>query len=476
MTDTDYRHYASSVDRVLPPYSCLWSEGTPPHSVVGSASLAQPTLRDRIDVDVCIVGGGFTGLWTAWHLKQLDPSIRIAVLEKNHVGFGASGRNGGWVQTALPSSIPEIASAHSATEAMAVHRAMVETVEAVGSFARRHAPTAYFAHAGQLQVARTQSQLTRLRRWVDDHHRIGMTADDYRWMSAEEVSAKVDVSSVLGGYYTPHCAVVNPVPLVAALAARCGSLGVEIFESTAVTNMEPNLATTSSGSVRSTFVVRATEGYTAGLAGHRRDLIPVFSLMIATEPLDEATWDEIGWRDRFTLSDGRLGVIYAQRTADGRIAFGGRGAPYRFGSASDDTYSDCPVAHSKLKSVLIDLFPVLADTGITHRWGGVLGVPRDWQASVGLDRTTGLAWGGGYVGDGLAATHLAGRTLADLMLGVDSPITTLPWVDHRSKRWEPEPFRFIGVRAVSRLASSVDEAEKDGKSARIRSRAFDAFM
>jgi glycine/D-amino acid oxidase-like deaminating enzyme len=208
--------------------------------------------------------------------------------------------------------------------------------------------------------------------------------------------------------------------------------------------------------VRADVVVRATEGYTARLAGHRRALAPVYSLMIATEPLPTAFWDEIGWAGRETLTDGRNLIIYAQRTADDRIALGGRGAPYHFGSVVSDRHDRNAGVFRALHDTLVDLFPAAAGARITHHWGGPLGVPRDWFTSVGLDRSTGLAWAGGYVGDGVAASNLAGRTLADLVLERDTELVRLPWVGHRSPRWEPEPLRWAGVNAGLRLAAITD--------------------
>jgi glycine/D-amino acid oxidase-like deaminating enzyme len=212
--------------------------------------------------------------------------------------------------------------------------------------------------------------------------------------------------------------------------------------------------------VRATTVVRATEGYTRTLRGQERAIVPVYSLMIATEPLSEEFWAGAGLADRQTFADFRHLVIYGQRTADGRLAFGGRGAPYHFGSAIRPEYDRDAGVHEALRRTLVDLFPALAGVEITHRWGGPLGIARDWFTSVGLDRATGLAWAGGYVGDGVSTTNLAGRTLCDLILERDSGLTALPWVGHRSRQWEPEPLRYLGINAGLRLAESADRAEQ----------------
>ncbi len=190
--------------------------------------------------------------------------------------------------------------------------------------------------------------------------------------------------------------------------------------------------------------------------------------MVATEPLTEAFWAEAGLTERATFSDFRHMIIYGQRTRDGRIAFGGRGAPYHFGSAVRPSYDEVASVHALLRSTLIELFPALAQVEITHAWGGPLGLPRDWHSSVGLDRHRGLAWAGGYVGDGVSTTNLAGRTLADLILGDVTDLTALPWVNHQSRAWEPEPLRWLGVNAGLWTMKLADHREgRSGRPSRL---------
>jgi glycine/D-amino acid oxidase-like deaminating enzyme len=185
----------------------------------------------------------------------------------------------------------------------------------------------------------------------------------------------------------------------------------------------------------------------------------VYSLMVATEPVPPATWESIGLAGRPTFSDGRHVIVYGQRTADGRLAFGGRGAPYHFGSRVRPGFDHEPAVFEDLRATLTDLLPQLEHVAFTHAWGGPIGIARDWHPSVGHDPATGLGWAGGYVGDGVAASNLAGRTLADLVTGRHTGITALPWVGHRSRRWEPEPARWLGVNAGLRLATSADREE-----------------
>jgi glycine/D-amino acid oxidase-like deaminating enzyme len=264
---------------------------------------------------------------------------------------------------------------------------------------------------------------------------------------------------VLGGTYTPHCAAIHPERLVRGLAEVVSRRGVSLFERTPVLRIDPGQLVTATGTVRARYLIRATEGYTARLPGLRRTVAPVYSLMIATAPLPQSVWAEIGLAGRPTFSDLRHLIIYGQRTADGRLAFGGRGAPYHLGSAVRPSFDRVPAVFAALRRTLAELFPVLGDVAVTHGWGGPIGVPRDWCASVGLDRSTGLGWAGGYVGDGVATTNLAGRTLADLITGTDSEITRLPWVGHRSPLWEPEPLRWFGVNAGLQVMSLADRQE-----------------
>jgi glycine/D-amino acid oxidase-like deaminating enzyme len=244
--------------------------------------------------------------------------------------------------------------------------------------------------------------------------------------------------------------------------------GVRVHEQTRVTSITPGRAVTDHGTVRADVVVRATEGYPPTVAGPRRAVAPVHSLIIATEPLPAGVWEEIGLRRRETFTDHRHLIIYGQRTADDRLVFGGRGAPYQFGSRTISEFAAGHRVFRHLHRTLVDLLPVVAGSKVTHSWGGALGVPRDWCASVGLDRSTGLAWAGGYVGDGVSTTNLAGRTLADLVLDRETALVRLPWVGHRSRPWEPEPLRWMGINAGLRAATAADLEERlTGRPSRI---------
>jgi glycine/D-amino acid oxidase-like deaminating enzyme len=448
----------------------LWWDGLPGPLEVRAG------LPGDVEVDVAIVGGGFTGLWTAYYLAEADPSLRIAVLERDVVGFGASGRNGGWCSAlfAVPETKLDQVAGPGAGAAM--RRAMIDTVGEVGRVVAAEPIECGFAHGGTVVLARTGVQVERTRLEVAEARAAGIGEDDLRLLSAAEASALARTTSVLGGTYTPHCAAVDPARLVRGLAEATERRGVTIYEQTEARTLRPGAVETMRGMVRATTVVRATEGYTRTLRGEERTLVPVYSLMIATEPLPDSFWDRAGLARRETFADHRHLVIYGQRTEDGRMAFGGRGAPYHFGSAIRPEYDRDGTVHEALRHTLVDLFPALADAEITHKWGGPLGIARDWFTSVGLDPATGLAWAGGYVGDGVSTTNLAGRTLRDLILGRATDLTALPWVGHRSKRWEREPLRYLGINAGLRLAASADHAEERSGRATWHARALDRVI
>jgi glycine/D-amino acid oxidase-like deaminating enzyme len=443
----------------------------------GGFPARRPSLPGPIEADVCIVGGGYTGLWTAYYLAGLRPGWRIVVLEAAFAGYGASGRNGGWVTAALPGSRARYArAAGGAAGVRALEEALRGTVDEVGRVCAAESIDCDFTKGGTLAVATSPSQLARMREGLAGIREWGDGDDVYQFLSSAETRARVNVAGALGGLYAPASARIQPAALAAGLAAAAERRGVEIYEATPASLIEPAggasgavpsgtgagaVARTKFGDVRARSVLRCTEGYTAALPGLRRALLPMNSHMVVTEPLAPAAWQEIGWDGCETLGDEAHAYMYAQRTADGRIALGGRGVPYRFGSATDHLGTTDASTVTALTQVLRRLFPAAAGAGIEHAWCGVLGVPRDWCASVTYHAASGMGWAGGYTGHGVAAANLAGRTLADLVTGEKSELTTLPWVGHRSRTWEPEPARWAGVHglyALYRLADRLESA------------------
>ncbi|GAA5030828.1 NAD(P)/FAD-dependent oxidoreductase [Microbacterium fluvii] len=417
----------------------------------------RPALPGDRQVDVAIVGAGYTGLWTAYYLKTLQPDLRIAVLERRFAGFGASGRNGGWLTNSVTGGRAQYGRDGGARQ----QAAMNDTVDEVIRVADAEGIDADIRKGGELEVARGAAQQARLEAAYADESSWPHT-DAERW-DAAEVAARLRVAGATGAIWHPHCASIHPAKLARGLAEAVERLGVEIWEDTTVRVIEPGRAITDRGTVSAAHVIRATEGFTADLAGEHRTWLPMNSSMIATEPLRADFWDEIGWSRGETLGDFAHVYMYAQRTADDRIAFGGRGVPYRYGSRVDTDGRTQQRTIENLTGLLRRFFPAAADVPIAHAWAGVLGVPRDWSPTVGVDRATGLGWAGGYVGTGVATTNLAGRTLADLVLDRDTDLVSLPWVGHRARKWEPEPLRWLAVQAIYGAYHLADAHEARGR-------------
>lgn len=441
--------------------------------------LRQPlgtTLETEVDTDVAIIGAGFTGLWTAYYLQQVAPDTRIAIIEAEHAGFGASGRNGGWCSALFPASMAAVARMSDRDAAIRLQDAMHATVDEVARVANVEGWDIQGAKGGTVVAARSPLQWERAREEIAEWRSWGYGEDDYALLGPNAARDMLDATDVIGATYTPHCMAINPARLVRSLARTVVARGAALYEHSPALAWEPGIVRTPRGSVRAQYVVRATEGYTVSLEGQRRAMVPIYSLMLATEPLSEADWSGIGLAKRQTFSDGRHLIIYGQRTADGRLAFGGRGAPYHFGSRIRPEFDREPAVFAELWRVLVDMFPHLADRAVTHTWGGPLGVPRDWFASCGLDTANGMAWSGGYVGDGVGTANLGGRTLADLIAGRDTDLTSLPWVGHRSPSWEPEPLRWLGTGLGLKAMGSADHVEaRTGRPAR-RAKVFSRFL
>lgn len=440
------------------------SAAAPSHwlAEIGPIEPRAPLDGDR-DADVCIVGAGFTGLWTAYELRRAAPDLEVMVLDAHHAGFGASGRNGGWVLGEISGSQKRWLSRGGVSGAAAIGRAIEGAVSEIEAFIERERVDCGLRRGGALTLACSEPQMRRLRIEIDKD--LGKRA---QLLDAAAAFARVHAANVVGGVHLPRCARVQPAKLVRALAMSVERAGARLFESTPVSAIENGVAVTPSGRVRADVIVRATEGYTAQLRGLRRTLLPLNSAMIVTKPLDQEHWSQIGWAGQETVRDGAHRFVYLQRTADGRIAIGGRGVPYRFGSSTEREGAVPSQTVHELWARLLALFPCLDGVGIDAAWHGVLGVARDWMPAVGLDRGRKLAWAGGYAGEGLAASNLAGRTLCDLLLDRDSELTRLPWVGPFARRWPPEPLRFLGARCVYAMYRHADQREtSSGRPSRL---------
>jgi glycine/D-amino acid oxidase-like deaminating enzyme len=431
----------------------LWHEQV---VAAGDPLTPRPPLPGDTEADVCIVGAGYTGLWTAYCLLRDDPGLRVVVVEREVAAFGASGRNGGWCSALFPASTAALARRHGAAAALAMRTAMRAAVDDVGAVVAEEGIACDWRKGGTVALVRTPAQLVRARVEAE-----GSGADEIALVGQAEAAALVGASRVLGATVTPHCARVQPARLARGLASAVERRGGRIAEGTTAMSIGPRRVVTDRGVVRARVTVRATEAWSAGLAP--RSVAPVYSLIVATRPLPASFWCVAGLANGETFTDHRHLTVYGQRSADDRLVFGGRGAPYHWRSQIRPAFDRDPRVFAGLRAAAIDLFPALRPDDFTHCWGGPLGIPRDWHASVGLDPNDtggGAGWAGGYVGDGVATSYLAGRTLGALVLGRDDPVTALPWVGHRSRRWEPEPLRWLLVNAGLRLMTMADTEER----------------
>lgn len=447
--------------------TCLWQDGV----ATPGRTADDDTIRLPNDVDVVIVGAGYTGLWTAHYLNIASPSTSILVVEANHVGFGASGRNGGWCSSILPMSLDRVAAMSSREEAVRLQHLMYETVDEVGRQATSLGIDCGYKKGGYIGAIRDQRQMQVAHDSVREASSWGLAGDRVQLLDADTARQRLNTTRLLGALFHPDCAAIQPYHLVTGLARSLRQRGVLIAEHTAALDLDSRLVNTSRGPVRARHVIQATEAYSTRWKSQRRRVVPLYSMMIATEPLDDSTWSAIGLSERETFADLRRLVIYGQRTADGRIAFGGRGAPYHYASRISPSFDQHIPTKEALEHTLRDMFPVLRDVATTHHWGGPLAAARDWTMSVGPD--AGVLKGGAYVGDGVATSNLVGRILADLVAGHDTELTRVPFVGHRSRRWEPEPLRWIGINSLATLATWSDTSRPGAK---LAGRIVDSFL
>ncbi len=444
----------------------LWHATAPARSSIDGGGAVQ-TLQGDVDVDVAIVGGGFSGLWTAYQLLEADPAIRVAVLEASRVGFGASGRNGGWLMAAPPADlrvwerkfgIDAVRRAQGVLLDAVREVAAIDGLEQLGSGVRL---------AGALTVARSAAEEARLRARHDALVRWGWPAHRISWLDADDVRERTGARGVRGGQHVEPCGTLHPVALVRGLAEAVRRRGGQLYERTRATEIATGrVVCEGAGVVRAAKVVLATEAFTIQQPGQGRRYLPLASTMIATAPLPSEIQAQIGWQAGEAVGDARHLFFYAQHTRDGRIAIGGRGAPYRLGSGLAIDGDADPATTARLEQTLRELWPQTEGVPVEHRWSGSLAVPRDWCASCGVDPQTGIGWLGGYAGHGVAASFVLARSLAAQLRGVPDPDGPQPWTAHRARAWEPEPLRWLASQAIVRILGSADEVEARGGTAR----------
>ncbi|MGF6629833.1 glycine/D-amino acid oxidase-like deaminating enzyme [Pseudomonas frederiksbergensis] len=423
--------------------------------------LARPALEQDLDVDVAIIGAGYTGLWTAYYLKRLAPGLNIAIVEAQTAGFGASGRNGGWLMGNLLGE-DRLLAGLPAEQRRASFELLHSIPDEVEIVLEREGIDCDYRKGGALYcAARYPEQEASLRDYLDALYRQGLTEADYRWLNTEQLAQQIRIAKPYGGIYAPHVATIHPAKLVRGLARTVERMGVKIYENSPVTQWQSGSLRTARAQVRSRWIVPAVEGYAVTLPPLGRYQLPVQSLLVATEPLSAATWDDIGLSHGQAFSESSRQVTYGQRTADNRLVFGARGG-YQFAGKLRHDF-ELSASEVQLRRYLFgELFPQLKNVRITHAWGGNLGMSRRFKPHMLCDQASGIALSGGYGGEDVGASNLGGRTLADLILRRDTELVRQPWVIAEGgldalKAWEPEPCRWLGYNAIIRSFVHEDQ-------------------
>ena len=426
----------------------------------------RPTLSASTTVDVAILGGGYSGLWTAYYLLRANPGLRVAILEREIVGFGASGRNGGWCSSRFPVTPAVLEERYGAEAARQLILAMFASVDEVGRVCTEEGISADYRKGGILSLARGVHQLPMIRASYAAYERLGL-GDRFKLLRVEECCERVRVANVHGGLYTHEGASLHPGRLVRGLAAVVERRGGAIYENTDVTEVRSGSDArfiTAAGELRAErAILLAGEAYLTSLRQYHRSLLPMYSLISLTEPLKEHQWRAIGWQNHESLASNRFTVDYLTRTTDGRILFGRRGAPYAFGSRISDQQDVHEPTFARVHRAVLEWFPALRGIQFTHNWGGPVGVPRDWMPSVQFDPASRLGIIRGYTGQGVATSNLAGRLLSLLVGNCPSELEKLPLTHHRSPDWEPEPVRWLVVRYMQRAFQRIDETLEAGR-------------
>jgi glycine/D-amino acid oxidase-like deaminating enzyme len=432
----------------------------------GEPLTPRPALDRSREVDVAILGGGYSGLWTAYYLLRANPGLRVAVVEREIAGYGASGRNGGWCSPRFPLSAATMTRRFGPEAARAVLLALQSAVEEIREVCDRESIDACFRSCGTLTVARGAHQVPALKSSLAAYERLGLSKR-YRYLRPAEVAERVLVTNVHGGLYTSDGASLHPGRLVRGLARAVEAHGGVIYEQTQVTKFQggqqPRLVTEAGELRAKKAIVLAGEAYQTGLHKLHRALLPVYSLICLTEPLTAEQWQQIGWANGENLASTRNTVVYLTRTPDGRVLFGSRGAPYAYGSRITDAQDRHAETIELIQKSVLDWFPALVGIRFTHAWGGPVGMPMDWTPAVRFDPRKRIGFAGGYTGQGVATSNLAAIMLAAMIAGRPTSFENLPFAQRKSPNWVPEPLRWLVVRYMQGALQRIDEAAEAGK-------------
>lgn len=430
----------------------------------------RPALEGPITADIAILGAGYTGLWTAYYLLQENPSLNIVIADKKVVGFGASGRNGGWCSPRFPVSMPVAIDRFGLDQTKELFQTMIQSVNEVERVTKNENMDIDWLKSGTLKVSIGEHLLPNLEEEMKIYKTLGLE-EHFQLLTKKETNERLSITDLTGSILTKPSAILHPGKLVKQLATLLESKGVTIYEHTEVShftegdaNEDPKLVTEAGAITAKQAVIIAGEAFLSKMPKFKRKLIPMYTSIVLTEPLSKRQWEEIGWENREGIGSNHLSVDYLQRTADGRILFGlGNSSPYHYASHMDDSYDTYGPSIRLQKDRALRWFPMLREDQFTHEWGGPIGVTRDWTPNIAFDKNSKIGQAWGYAGQGVSTANLAGRILSNLIHEKETIETTLPMVNHSSPKWEPEPFRWLGAKYVKHTMNRLDEkSERKG--------------
>jgi glycine/D-amino acid oxidase-like deaminating enzyme len=408
-----------------------------------------PCLAKDIDVDVAIVGGGFTGLSTAFHLKKEQPDLRIAIFESEVIGFGASGRNGGFNMTLFGLTLSITALRFGKAKAKEAHLYMERAVDLLKKLVDELNLDCDYEHPGFLRVATSEKYKKRIQHEIELAHKLGI--DGIQWLDQDQTREQVNSPMYLGAWWEPRCGILNPAKLSWSWADLLRRMGIELYEKTPVTEIKRKPKKielmTPQGTVRAEKAVLATNAWSHFFPKLKRKQLPVWTHIVISEPLSDEQYQSIGWQNRQGIEDARNLVHYYRLTTDNRIVMGGRDVSLSKGFYDMDQ-DDNEQTFEGLRQDVYELFPTLKGAGFTDAWGGPVSVPLDMAPAIGYMGDERVVYSLGCVGHGVSLTHLNGQTIRDLILERKTDLSDVFFVNRTTIPWPPEPFRTLGVKAI----------------------------
>jgi glycine/D-amino acid oxidase-like deaminating enzyme len=424
-------------------------------------------LRGDLRVDVAIAGGGFTGLWTAYHLKRAEPSLDVAVLEREWVGSGASGHNDGFAIALLDLSLPDLIANWGLERANAAHEAVGRAVEEIGEFCDEHGVDADYRRPGFLSIARSAGEQARLEADMRAAAELGC-AWDFELFEGDAAQDVLGSPTVRAALREGRGAQLNPLALAQGIARACEELGVRVYERTPVLDVvpgDPVVCRCDGGRVEAASAVIATNASAWQLPAFRRKVLPLWSYALVSKPLTDEQIGRVQWRDHIGYEDKRVLVSDGRLTPDNRFLCGGAEPIYFFGNSMRPRHADAPRPYEQLHRDAMELFPMWHDLEWDYAYAGCMGMTPSFVPYFG-SLSPNLHYGLAYNGHGVAPSHTGGKVLRDLVLRRRSEYTELFFVNGREPRWPPEPIRFVGARLTTRLVLrddlSLDRRGADG--------------